>query len=246
MTGNLHKIVAPTCKNKWIYQLKANTAPAHCVFALIFLQWTSKRLQPKTPTSRRFNLTNICRTNVPLRLEPAWTFCRSCLCLSNDILHINETFWCWYWGPLPNTESVKEQHTKLVKHNANRGSQTARSMGPIWDPPGSCWSQIGPMLVPWTLLSGLFHPTSAKQIRRKLEWDPPTHQMKMMLPIKINLLWQCVERSLLHTWNNNWCRRMNYKLWFKQPQFIFPISNVVCKQNVISHQCTGYLVSAFS
>ena len=118
--------------------------------------------------------------------------------------------------------------------------------GANYGPPGSCWSQIGPMLVPWTLLSGLFHPTSAKQIRRKVEWYPPTHQMKMMLPIKINLPWQCVERSLLHTWNNNWCRRMKYKLWFKQPQFIFPISNVVCKQNVISNQCAGYLVSAFS
>ena len=28
-------------------------------------------------------------------------------------------------------------------------------MGPTWDPPGSCRPQIGPMLAPWTLLSGL-------------------------------------------------------------------------------------------
>ena len=30
----------------------------------------------------------------------------------------------------------------------------ARFMGPTWGPPGSCRSQVGPMLAPWTLLSG--------------------------------------------------------------------------------------------
>ena len=32
-------------------------------------------------------------------------------------------------------------------------SQIAKFMGPTWDPPGSCRLQMGPMLVPWTLLS---------------------------------------------------------------------------------------------
>ena len=31
-----------------------------------------------------------------------------------------------------------------------------RFMGPTWGPPGSCRPQVGPMLAPWTLLSGLF------------------------------------------------------------------------------------------
>ena len=30
-------------------------------------------------------------------------------------------------------------------------------MGPTWDPAGSCRSQMGPILTPWTLLSGLSH-----------------------------------------------------------------------------------------
>ena len=34
-------------------------------------------------------------------------------------------------------------------------SQIARLMGPTWGPPGSCRPQMGPMLDPWTLLSGL-------------------------------------------------------------------------------------------
>ena len=32
--------------------------------------------------------------------------------------------------------------------------QIAKLMGPTWGPPGSCWPQMGPMLAPWTLLSG--------------------------------------------------------------------------------------------
>ena len=36
-----------------------------------------------------------------------------------------------------------------------RISQIAKFMGPTWGPPGSCRPQIGPMLAPWTLLSGM-------------------------------------------------------------------------------------------
>ena len=33
-------------------------------------------------------------------------------------------------------------------------AQITKFMGPTWGPPGSCRSQMGPMLAPWTLLSG--------------------------------------------------------------------------------------------
>ena len=33
-------------------------------------------------------------------------------------------------------------------------AQIAKFTGPTWGPPGSCQPQMGPMLVPWTLLSG--------------------------------------------------------------------------------------------
>ena len=33
--------------------------------------------------------------------------------------------------------------------------QIAKFMGPTWGPPGSCQPQMGPMLAPWTLLSGI-------------------------------------------------------------------------------------------
>ena len=34
-------------------------------------------------------------------------------------------------------------------------SQIGKFMGPTWGPPGSCRPQMGPMLAPWSLLSGL-------------------------------------------------------------------------------------------
>ena len=34
-------------------------------------------------------------------------------------------------------------------------SQITKFMDPTWDPPGCCRPQMGPMLVPWNLLSGL-------------------------------------------------------------------------------------------
>ena len=33
-------------------------------------------------------------------------------------------------------------------------AQIEKFMGPIWGPPGSCRPKMGPMLAPWTLLSG--------------------------------------------------------------------------------------------
>ena len=35
-------------------------------------------------------------------------------------------------------------------------SRIAKFMGPTWGPPGSCRPQMGPILAPWTLLSGVY------------------------------------------------------------------------------------------
>ena len=42
-------------------------------------------------------------------------------------------------------------------------SQIPKFMGPTWGPPGSCRPQIGPMLAPWTLLSGFLMSSANKQ-----------------------------------------------------------------------------------
>ena len=41
-------------------------------------------------------------------------------------------------------------------------SQIARFMGPTWGPPGSCRPQMGPMLAPRTLLSGILPNATSK------------------------------------------------------------------------------------
>ena len=33
-------------------------------------------------------------------------------------------------------------------------TQMAKFIGPTWGPPGSCQPQMGPIMAPWTLLSG--------------------------------------------------------------------------------------------
>ena len=58
---------------------------------------------------------------------------------------------------------------KKKKEMANKDfetSQIAKFMGPTWGPPGSCPPQMDPMLVPWTLLSGLHKHGLAKPALR--------------------------------------------------------------------------------
>ena len=45
----------------------------------------------------------------------------------------------------------------IHRHYRHYLSQIAKFMGPTWDPPGTCRPQMGPMLAPWTLLSGMHY-----------------------------------------------------------------------------------------
>ena len=42
----------------------------------------------------------------------------------------------------------------VIKSTSCVTPQITKFMGPTWGPPGSCRPQMGPMLTPWTLLSG--------------------------------------------------------------------------------------------
>ena len=59
-----------------------------------------------------------------------------------EVLHNIVTKWAQKWGLFCCTEY------------SNKATQIAKFMGPTWSPPGSCRPQMGPMLTPWTLLSG--------------------------------------------------------------------------------------------
>ena len=78
----------------------------------------------------------------------------------------------WYviTHPCPKSNSISAKQPQKLKHgwiitypsfmwtlsltNAGLATQIAKFMGPTWGPPGSCRPQMGPMLAPWTLLSG--------------------------------------------------------------------------------------------
>ena len=51
--------------------------------------------------------------------------------------------------------SDTEQWVDIIAENIALRSQIAKFIGPTWGPPGSRRPQMGPMLTPWTLLSGM-------------------------------------------------------------------------------------------
>ena len=63
-------------------------------------------------------------------------------------------------------------------------SQIAKFIGPTWGPPGSCRSQMGPMLDPWTLLSGFV---------LRLPWHS-----SMITMFNVHILWAIVLLSSRH------------------------------------------------
>ena len=66
------------------------------------------------------------------------------------------------------------------KHNEALDVQITKFMGPTWGPPGSCRPQMGPMLAPWTLLSGRLHSSWHIQNIKGLGW------MNQHVTVKLN------------------------------------------------------------
>ena len=64
-------------------------------------------------------------------------------------------------------------------------SQIAKFMGPTWGPPGSCGPHMGPMLAPWTLLSGWLFGVQAPHVSKTL---PP---MILTIIIKVVNITAC-------------------------------------------------------
>ena len=64
-------------------------------------------------------------------------------------------WWCWWllwWRFLQDNFQMYTYYALHTKWECI--SQIARFMGPTWGPPGCRRPQMGPMLVPWALLSG--------------------------------------------------------------------------------------------
>ena len=57
----------------------------------------------------------------------------------------------------------------IFEMRQSNSTQIAKFMGPTWGPPGSCRPQMGPILAPWTLLSGYL--TSTAVFPSLIWWD---------------------------------------------------------------------------
>ena len=74
------------------------------------------------------------------------------------------SLWQWVWFPSLCAVSVVLTIYSSDFVWMNKTSQIARFIGPTWGPPGSCRPQMGPMLAPWTLLSGITYCISQFRI----------------------------------------------------------------------------------
>ena len=84
-------------------------------------------------------------------------FCICCvlLCLGANLFYrYSLSLFHWHWENCPSASEATLSwwygHIKTKK----RTTLIARFMGPTWGPSGADRTQVGPMLVPWTLLSG--------------------------------------------------------------------------------------------
>ena len=102
--------------------------------------------------------------------------CFSChiILVSMDLCHTSTP---WFSG-------LPHQHQWLW---SNIEAQIARFMGPTWDPPGSCRPQMGPMLAPWTVLSGSACVISPSTKLQQTHWSTNcVHNFRDVQQICIN------------------------------------------------------------
>ena len=115
--------------------------------------------------------------------------------------------WCDQWEFPPFCRGHR-----LCPCTAHMPAQIEQFMGPTWGPPGSCRPQMGPMLVPWTLLLGKQF-TYRYVCVRKLWKSPVTHS-------STEGGWSCyvtIQYALEQTYDMQHLLRMIVALWNDLP-----------------------------
>ena len=72
-------------------------------------------------------------------------------CLRNDV-HFASSIMCWLEIAVSDINVIPPINYDCIMSSGN--TLIARFMGPTWGPSGADRTQMGPMLAPWTLLSG--------------------------------------------------------------------------------------------
>ena len=74
----------------------------------------------------------------------------------NDADNIGNSGYSWILKlASKNIDRSSQRPYDIITFDITWQSKIARFMGPTWGPPGSCRPQMGPILAPWTLLSGM-------------------------------------------------------------------------------------------
>ena len=85
-------------------------------------------------------------------------------------------------------------------HTSWKNPQIAKFMGPTWGPPGSCRPQMGPMLAPWTLLSGSRYSNSLQKAwegRKQIRTRQPIHVLPWRPRTSLSWHQRCISRNRL-------------------------------------------------
>ena len=86
--------------------------------------------------------------------------------------------------------SVEQFTDAIHRHQATvRTTLIARFMGPTWGPSGADRTQVGPMLAPWTLLSGQCWNIVDLTIRNKFQWNLHRNSCIFNLFEKLFVVW---------------------------------------------------------
>ena len=121
--------------------------------------------------------------------------------------------------------------------------QITKFMGPTWGPPGSCRPQMGPMLAPWTLLSGTLHhqecwltsisqglySLSCRTSYRKISWSLKA------VRLYFQSLWNLTNYSAPSHYLNQWWGSVNWDLRNKFQRNLTRHSNIFIQENVFEN-----------
>ena len=120
------------------------------------------------------------------------------------------------------------QDIQLNKYDiAYSPSQIAKFMGPTCGPPGSCRPQMGPMLAPWTLLSGLIwmfiHEVVGPVWGNPLVTDG--FPSKGPVTLRFYVFFDVIVGKLFSKQSSYW--------WFQMPWFPCEVTSVILEKMII-------------
>ena len=77
----------------------------------------------------------------------------------------------------------------------------ARFMGPTWGPSGADRTQVGPMLAPWTLLSGYYHYYLLTLLYYYIYLYPMLRADSCFWLVNNREIWSCISRLTSSAWD---------------------------------------------